>query len=196
MKKLKIDRQLRVGIVGGMGPMATVLFQQLLIEATPAQKDQDHLQVLCFNNPKIPDRTNSLLSDDGKSYVHELVKTARQLEKAGANILTIPCITAHARWDSISRQLKVPLISMIDATVGELLVKKISRAALLCTDGTREQNVFLKGSESKKINWLLPSDVDQAGIMKAIYETKAGQLSLSGRRKLLSVANKMLSNLQ
>ena len=89
----------RIGIVGGMGPMAGVYLQQLIIEATPAERDQDHFEVVCFTNPHVPERMRSLAEDGGRRYAEAVRASARLLVHAGATHIVIPCNTAHARLE-------------------------------------------------------------------------------------------------
>lgn len=83
-----------IGILGGMGPEATAELFLRIIKATPAQRDQDHLRVIVDNNPKIPDRTAAILGE-GQSPLPEMVRTARNLERAGVDFIVMPCNTAH-----------------------------------------------------------------------------------------------------
>src|SRR3989344_2637505 len=92
-----VKNNFRIGILGGMGPMAGVALQKLIIEYTPASKDQDHIQVLCFTNPHIPDRTKSLKEDGGAKFLAAVAASTQVLEKAGVHCIVIPCNTSHAR---------------------------------------------------------------------------------------------------
>lgn len=94
---------LTVGILGGMGPMATVDLFAKIIECTPASVDQDHLKILIYNNPQIPSRVKAIL-DGTESPREELIRSAQVLEKAGANLIVMPCNTAHY-WYQIFRTL-------------------------------------------------------------------------------------------
>ncbi len=83
-----------VGVLGGMGPLATACFLRILVEMSPATKDQEHLQVIAYSNPLIPDRTSAILKNT-QSPVPEMIKTAQALKSAGADFIVTPCNTAH-----------------------------------------------------------------------------------------------------
>lgn len=177
-KSLLIEKSApyRIGIVGGMGPMAGVFLQKLIIEATPAQKDQDHIQVLCFTNPQIKDRTASLANDGGKGYLTDIVESACLLENAGVNIIVIPCNTAHARLPEIQKSISVPVVDMI--TVGlESIITKYGgiSVGLLATEGTIRENIYQNNILGKRFKWITPSLTNQQKIMEIIYAIKAGK---------------------
>ncbi len=111
----------RIGIVGGMGPMAGVYLQQLIIEATPAGRDQDHFQAVCFTNPHVPERMQSLAQDGGRRYAEAVRASAILVARAGATHLVVPCNTAHARLAEIQRGVDVPFVDMIELGVRELV---------------------------------------------------------------------------
>jgi aspartate racemase len=138
-----------VGVLGGMGPEATVAFFKRLISLTPAEKDQDHLSVLIVNNPKVPDRT-MFLRGLGESPVPQLQELARSLERMGADFIAIPCNTAHAFWAEISSVVGIPVLNIIEETVskiaGELLgdgePATTPRIGILATEGTLDSQLY------------------------------------------------------
>ena len=170
----KNKKQFRLGILGGMGPMAGVWFQKIIIDSTSATKDQDHIQVVCFTNPKIPDRTNSLLKDGGKDYVKEVSKSLKVLAEAGANFLAIPCNTAHARLKQIQANISVPILDMIDLTVNEV-VDNFCNVIILATDATIKEKVYQLKNKTNNINWIYPDKKTQKKVSKIIYSIKAGR---------------------
>jgi len=163
-----------IGIIGGVGPMAGVLLQKLIIEMTPAHKDQEHIPVITYTNPNIPDRTASLLGPKaGMDFVFEIQKTANILARAGAQIIALPCNTAHARFVEIQKGVPVPIINMVFETVN-IIRKKYGnpQVGLLATDGTIFSGIYQ--SVAPDIEWLLPSKEDQKEVMKTIYGIKSG----------------------
>jgi len=173
---MKIENQQRIGIVGGMGPMAGVLLQKLIIEATPAARDQDHLQVICFTNPQIPDRTTSLQEDGGASYLEAVIETAQTLYLAGATILIIPCNTAHARFDDLQRVIPLPILNIVELTAKRIAEQYggAARIGLLATDGTIQAGLYQKVLGRYGIICAVPSEENQKKVMQAIYTIKAG----------------------
>ncbi|OHA00656.1 MAG: hypothetical protein A3C07_04360 [Candidatus Sungbacteria bacterium RIFCSPHIGHO2_02_FULL_47_11] len=167
----------RIGIIGGMGPMAGVLLQKLIIDATPAETDQDHLQVVCFTNPKIPDRTRSLTADGGKTYIAAIRDTAQALIKMGVTILVIPCNTAHARFEEIQNGLAVPIFNMVQASV-DYIAKKYGprrRVGILVTDGLLEAKTYQTALCEYNLNPIIPSPYHQQRLMRSIYNIKKGE---------------------
>ena len=107
---------LTVGVLGGMGPDATVDFMSKVIAATPAGSDQEHVHMLVDHNPHVPDRTRAILGEGGEPGP-VLAAMAKQLEQAGASMIVMPCNTAHAFQADIEAALAVPFVSIIDETV-------------------------------------------------------------------------------
>jgi aspartate racemase len=167
----------RIGIIGGMGPMAGVYLQQLIIEATPAKRDQDHLQVVCFTNPQVPDRTRSLEEDGGRRYVQAIRDSASLLVDAGATLIVIPCNTAHARLDDIRCGIPVPFVNMIELTAQEAAAQYTpgTSIAVLVTVGTRREEVYQRALEPRGFPCLLPNDEEQGRLMDVIHAIKAGR---------------------
>ncbi|MDO8621605.1 MAG: amino acid racemase [bacterium] len=165
----------RIGIAGGMGPMAGVRLQQLIIERTPAQRDQDHFEVVCFTNPQVPDRTESLATDGGEGFVSEIRRTIATLVSAGASVIAIPCHTAHARLDAIVVDVAVPIIDLAQLTVEWVIRQHGSgvHVGLLATDGTIRSEVYQRRAPA--IAWMLPTVGEQRVIASVIERTKAGE---------------------
>jgi aspartate racemase len=163
-----------IGIVGGLGPLAGVLLQKYIIEATPANRDQDHFSVITYTNPQIPDRTTSLLGPKkGLDFAEEIIKTIGILEQAGASIIGIPCNTAHARYEIIQNACNIPVVNMVKEVVRLFDTENGSNIGLLATDGTIASDVYQKSSLNTK--WIIPNKLEQALVMDTIYSIKAGR---------------------
>ena len=166
-----------VGILGGMGPRATLDLFQKIIDLTPAERDQDHLHVLIDSNPQVPDRTAYLLGR-GQSPLPWLLESAHRLERAGADLLCMPCNTAHHFVEQLRSQLAIPLISIIEATRQAICERypQTRRIGLLATRGTFDAGVYHRvlcpaGFEIVPLEESLKDQV-----MGVIYAVKAGQL--------------------
>ncbi len=161
----------RIGVLGGMGPDAGILLQRLILEATPARRDQDHLEVVTYTNPRVPDRTASLKRDGGASYLAAVVASLRLLERAAPDVLAIACCTAHARLPDIRRAVRTPLLDIVDLTKRRLAAAR-GPVGILATDGTLEAGLFdLAGRPGKTV---APSAARQREVMRAIYAIKRG----------------------
>ncbi len=164
----------KIGILGGMGPLAGVELQRYIIEATPAKKDQDHLEVVCYTASQVPDRSASLAADGGKAYLRAVVEAAQLLVKAGVSVMAIPCNTAHSRLPEIQAEVAVPIVNMVQLAVERLLRDYHGMSVgLLATDGTIASRVYEKTIPHSGIRWVLPRRDEQKAVMETIYSIKA-----------------------
>ena len=171
-----------IGIIGGMGPLATADLFEKIIANTQAGCDQDHIRVAIDSNTNIPDRTAAILHG-GKDPVREMVRSALALEGMGADLLIMPCNTAHYFYDRITPFLNIPLLNMLEETADEIKARGIATVGLLATDGTIQAGVYDKPLASRGIQVLKPSPQGQQQVMDVIYKgVKAGnyQLDISG----------------
>ncbi len=175
-----------VGIIGGMGPEASVLFYQRLTAATAAGSDQEHLHVVIDSNSKIPDRTESI-REGSSATLDAIVVSARRLQVMGAHMLAMPCNSAHYWYPQISIRIDIPLIHMIEEVFKSIMVSGPGRVGLLATSGTASSGVYSKASGD--IELILPDEEEQARVHSAIYSIKgaAGQERLDIRADLLEV---------
>ncbi len=162
-----------IGVLGGMGPEATLRFFELLIKLTPAAKDQDHLRIIIDNNPHIPDRTAAILKG-GPSPLPHLIQSARALEVAGADLIAMPCVTAHYFLDELSRRTARPVLSILDAVAEAVEEARPGpkRLGLLATSGTIQSGLFQRRLSKSGLETLVPDEADQTRIMSAVYDIK------------------------
>ena len=163
------------GVLGGMGPEATVDFMAKVLALTPAEKDQDHIRMLIDHNPGVPNRQRAILAD-GADPGPDLAAMAKRLEKAGADFLVIPCNTAYVFSDSITAVVTIPLISIIDVTI-DALPDGCKRAGLLATDGCVKASVYQDGLGARGIDTLLPDDAQMVALMGLVGRIKGGETS-------------------
>ncbi len=160
-------KRLTVGIIGGMGPAATALLFERIILATPARRDQDHLHIIVDNDPTVPDRT-AAITGNGPSPLDALVKSARLLESAGAEVLAMPCMTAHYYINELTGHVKVRLIDAIDELCAEIQRNPAIRTVgVLATDGSRRAGVYDRLSQHCEV--VFPDAEFQARFMDAVY---------------------------
>ena len=162
-----------VGVLGGMGPRATADFFQKLIDLTPAKRDQDHLRVIVDNNPQIPDRSRCIL-EGGEDPTPALVATARNLERAGADFLVIPCNTAHHFLDSIRRSVRIPVLDITEAVARR--ARGFACVGLLATRATVAAGLYQRSLGQRGCRVLVPSPARQELVDRAIFAVKAGDL--------------------
>lgn len=160
----------KLGIVGGVGPAATVDFMQKVIERTPAGCDQEHIKMVIEHNPQIPDRTANLLHNKTDPTI-ALYSTCKHLENDGAQAIAIPCNTAHAFVERIQPYLSIPIINMLNETVAAIQTRypHIQTVGLLGTSGTMGSRVYHDLIEKVGLTLLTPDDTHQQKVMSAIY---------------------------
>ena len=170
-----------VGILGGMGPLATSAFYRRLILLTPASEDQDHLRIFIDNNPQIPDRTAAILHG-GEDPLPFLQESARGLQKAGADFIAIPCNSAHYYLEGIREAVRIAVLSMIEETVSALEERVVG---LLATDGVLRSRLYHRACKAEGITLLEPAPKDQKAVMTTIYGIKEGRKAPSDYSKWL-----------
>lgn len=164
-----------IGIMGGMGPMATVDLMKKIILATEAGCDQEHIPMLVYNNPQIPDRTAAIMGK-GPSPARAMLETARKLEQGGADFIIIACNTAHYFLPEILPQLSIPVISIMEATVAGAKRRGVNTVGLLATSGTVSTGLYQKELEKQGLRYILPEEERQHIVDDMIYEgVKAGR---------------------
>jgi aspartate racemase len=164
-----------IGILGGMGPEATLDLFGKITANTPAAKDQDHLRVVIDSNPKVPDRTAAILKA-GESPVPAMKAGIAALKRAGADFVVIPCVSAHSFLDELKRDAGLPIISMFDVTAEHIRQHHphIRKAGLLATTGTLQVGRFQERLQQSGIETLTPPGPEQERVMAAIYGIKGG----------------------
>ena len=166
----EIERPFKLGVVGGVGPAATVDFLDKVVRNTPAQRDQDHLRLLVEQNPQIPDRTEHLVGD-GMDPTLALYATCKKLQAGEADLIAIPCNTAHAFVEAIQSELDIPIMNMLTVTVKHIreLFPELRKVGLLATSGTVSSGVYRRALEDHGLQEVVPSPPLQARVMNAIY---------------------------
>lgn len=194
------DRKLpfKIGMIGGLGPAATVDLYDKITRATPASIDQEHLRVVVEQNPQIPDRTAALLHG-GEDPTIALYNCAKKLEADGCNAIIIPCNTAHAFMPLMRRHISIPFIDMQEATISEIWVKfaKAARIGLLATSGTIASGLFGKKAEEMKLKLFVPDEDHQKLVMSSIYGPHGAKAGFTGgqcREELLEAARYLVKN--
>ena len=157
-----------IGIIGGMGPLATAdLFKKIVLN-TKAEKDQEHIRVLVDNNTNIPDRTGAILHG-GEDPIPELTESAKALENMGADLLIMPCNTAHYFHGNVQEAVGIPVLHMIEITCNALKEKGVKKAGLLATDGTIKSGIYQKIFDNSGIELVKPDAAGQKAVMDLIY---------------------------
>jgi aspartate racemase len=178
-----------IGILGGMGPAATVDLMARLIAATPAQRDEDHLHLLVDSNPQVPNR-NAAIAGQGDSPAPALVAMAQGLERQGADLLAIACNSAHAWADDIRTATHLPLVSMIDATVAAI-PDGVRTVGLLAADACLGANLYQ--APLAEAGYAVVLTDDQPDFMRRVYGVKAGETGAAARAGMAAIAQGLIA---
>lgn len=166
-----------IGVIGGMGPLATADLYRKIVEATPAVRDQEHLHVIIDADPTVPDRTAALLSG-GPDPLPHLIAAARRLEAAGAHLLIMPCNTAHAFLPAIQTAVRLPFIDMIRATAERAAEEAgaSARIGVMATAGTVRIGLYDRAMADVGLSVRYPDEIGQRLVSDGIAQVKGGNL--------------------
>jgi len=161
-----------IGVLGGMGPLATQLFFGMVIDNTEARCDQDHIDMIIYNRSSTPDRTAALIEGNTELLFKTLLEGCIFLEKSGVSHIVIPCNTSHVFLDRLQEGINTPIINMIAETVGDIrLVKGCGlKVGILATDGTVKLGLYRDELEKAGLIPVLPSEENQRRVMRIIYD--------------------------
>lgn len=162
----------RIGILGGMGPQATVLLQQRLIDAVPAGDDSDHIPLIVDCNTQVPSRIRALIEGGGEDPGPVLAQMARRLEAAGAEALAMPCNTAHHYAPAVRDAVSVPFLDMVDLACDSALDTAGPGAAIgiLASPAVRRIGIFDRALATRDLTATYPADQDS--LLAAIRSIK------------------------
>ncbi len=158
-----------IGILGGMGPMATCDLMKKIIDNTEAAYDQEHIRICVDSNTNIPDRTAAIVGG-GKDPRPEMIKSAVRLQGMGADVLIVPCNTAHYFLDDVAKFVDIPVLNMPTETAKRLQEEGVHTAAVLATDGTVKSGLYDRALRALGILPVYPDAAEQAMIMSVIYD--------------------------
>jgi len=185
-----------IGILGGMGPEATAHFFELIIKNTKAGKDQEHIPIIIYSNPKIPARTDAIL-EKGPSPLPLLLEGVRILRQGGADFVVMPCVTAHYYYNDLVKQEKIPFLNLLDESL--FYVKKnipsLTRVGLIASTGTLHSRLFHETFTKGGIEVIIPSEEEQEKVMGAIFGKqgiKAGFTSGPSQKIIQDAAAKLI----
>ncbi len=171
-------REKTVGIIGGMGPGATVDLMQRIIRLTPALDDEDHIHCLVDNNPKIPSRIKAIIEGQGEDPGPVIAEMAKRLEAWGADFLAIACNTAHFYYETVCAAVSIPVINMIDAVLEHMTEHHpdCSEIGILASPAIRITGLYEKSFGPAGISIVYPDPDEQDQLFRVIRSVKAGDL--------------------
>lgn len=167
------DKQKTIGILGGMGPKATADLFEKVIGQTNAACDSGHLHIIIDNDPSIPDRTAAIL-EGGEDPLPPLKRSARLLEGSGAQLLLLPCNTAHYFYDEVQSSVSIPVLNMLAITAQACRAQGFGKIGLLSTTGTAKSGVYEVAFLKESVGCVTPHEDEMGVVMRYIYQYKAG----------------------
>ena len=169
------QEKLTLGVIGGLGPIATAHFMELVICMTEAGTDQEHLEMIIYNRPSIPDRTSYILDHTKANPLPEMIRTGNALARQGAGLIAIPCMTAHYFHRELTRYIEAPIVHAIHETAVHLKKHGITTVGIMATSGTIRSKLFQQELLKHGITPVIPGEKGQQCVMSVIYDDiKAG----------------------
>lgn len=164
-----------LGILGGMGPLAGAAFAARLVALTPAERDQDHVPALLCNDPRVPDRSSARLGQ-GDDPLEAMMTGLRLLERAGANLIAIPCNTAHLWYEQMAARTRVPLLHIVEAVCEDLERLGVrGPVGLMGTPATLKLGLYQGPLRERGFEVLVPDDPGVAQCVESIAAVKGNR---------------------
>jgi aspartate racemase len=158
-----------LGILGGLGPAASVYFYRIITEHTQTARDQDHLDIVLVSSASIPDRTEFILGKSENSPLPSMIDGVRKLTAAGAELIAIPCNTAHYFYDQIEKASPVPVLNIVRETVALAKKAGVRKLGIMATAGTVITGAYQHACLENGISFVIPSERSQETLMDIIY---------------------------
>ncbi|MBM3257187.1 MAG: amino acid racemase [Candidatus Liptonbacteria bacterium] len=164
---------MKIGVLGSTSPLVSIHLQRLIAESTPARKDQDHLEVVSYTNPKVADYENGVEKVEDREYHETLVTSAQLLVRAGVSMIAIPCNKAHTRISDIQGRVPVPVTNMVELTVRRVLEDHGKTTVGLIAPAPTSK-IYEETVPGSGIHWIAPTVAGQESVIKVINAIKAG----------------------
>lgn len=158
-----------LGVIGGLGPIATAHFLELVITMTDARTDQEHLDMIIYNTPSIPDRTDYILDSTKPNPLPRMLSVGQALAEQGVSRIAIPCMTAHYFFPQLEAGIPAPLINSVAETARHLQENGIEKVGIMATDGTIRSGIFHRELEKQGLRPIVPDEKGQADVMHLIF---------------------------
>ncbi len=158
-----------LGVIGGLGPVATAYFMELVATMTATQNEQENVDMIVYNFPSIPDRTGYILGSNLKSPLPALRSVGQELARRKVSCIAIPCVTAHYFYKELQESVSVPILNAVAETVEMLKAQGIQRVGIMATDGTIHAQIIAEALNIAGIVPIVPSQQRQRDVMHLIY---------------------------
>jgi len=190
---LVADTDKIAGVMGGMGPEATVDFMAKVVALTASGRDQDHVHMIVDQDPGVPNRRDAI-AGGGREVSEHLAGMAKRLDDAGADFLVMVCNTAHVMLDGVHEVRRIPFISIIDESIAEIdrRCASASIVGIMATDGCLDTGIYQRAVEASGRTALIPDVAGKARLMSLIDTIKAGHKGAEVSAGMESVAQSLV----
>jgi len=194
VNKKKHQKQLIGGVIGGMGPLATVDFMSRVISLNPIQTEKDHVHLIVDQNPHVPNRQIKT-SIQRNEIALLLAESAKKLEAAGANFIVMPCNTAHMFTDEIKKVIDIPLLHIVEEAVAEISKNHSNKmtVGIMATSACLESKIYQEGLSSANRNFIVPDEHFQDECMGIIFSIKDGKEIKPMKSRMVKVAEHLIA---
>lgn len=182
----------KLGVIGGMGPLATVKFYDKVVLNTEAHNDNEHIDLIVLNHSTMPDRTRCIIENKDTEFLNEIKKDLEILDKIGVDVVAIPCNTSHYFYDEFKNFANLKIINMIEETILEIKGRGIKKVAVFGTLGTLNSKVYNKYAEENGIEVKELSLEDKKTVMDIIYKIK--ETNNLENKEFVEILNKYCDN--
>ena len=162
----------KLGVIGGMGPLATVKFYDKVVLNTDAHNDNEHIDLVVLNHSTMPDRTRCIIEKKDLEFLNVIKKDLEILDNIGVDVVAIPCNTSHYFYDEFSKYTNLKIINMIEETILEIKKRGVKQVAVFGTIGTLNSKVYDKYAQKYGIEVKELSAEDKNSVMDIIYNIK------------------------
>ncbi len=167
-------KNITVGVLGGLGPMASVYFYEMVVNMTDAKTDQEHVDMIITNRATTPDRTAFIIGNSNEDPSKILIDDAKKLEKYGVDFIVITCNTAHYFYEKIANSVNIPLVNIVDETIKHAKDTNHKKLGILATTGNIKTGLYQNMCEKYNIEYLVLDEDRQAQVMEIIYDDIKG----------------------
>ncbi|MBR6514279.1 MAG: aspartate/glutamate racemase family protein [Clostridia bacterium] len=168
---MKSDNSKLLGILGGLGPMSTAYFYEMITEHTEALCDQDHIDMIISSSATTPDRTGYILGNSDSNPAPRMIADAKKLVDFGADVIAIPCNTAHYFYSEVQENISVPIIHIVYETLRCCKALGAEKIGIMATDGTVLSNTYQRIADEFGVECIVPSADNQQRVMDIIYKS-------------------------
>ncbi len=169
----------KIGVIGGMGPLATVEFYKRVTIHTQAHSDREHIDMIILNHATLPDRTNAILSNDEKTFLDSIKTDFDILNNLDVDAIAIPCNTSHFFYDSFLEFTNKKIINMVESTIKEIVKRGYKKAYLFSTTGTYQTGVYHKYAKEHGVEIVDLDEAIKRSVMNTIYTIKETNNTIS-----------------